>query len=147
MTDIFDIKTFIFWFLYSGDYFFIFWVVIFFIFFYIILHYFFDRKSFVDINTEAIENEKIRKRLEYLIENIDSFSRNIFYREVGIFLRLLIYKKTQDRQIFFMTLQEIQKKIKDEYYILLQEVYYLEFNKNLEDNFEIRKKILEKIKL
>lgn len=147
MTDIFDIKTFIFWFLYSFDYFFIFWVVVFLVIFYLILYYFFDRKPVVNINTEAIENEKIRKRLEYLIENIDNFSKNIFYREVGLFLRLLIYKKTQDRQIFFMTLQEIQKNFKNEYYTLLQEVYYLEFNKNLEDNFEKRKKILEKIKV
>ncbi len=60
---------------------------------------------------------------------------------------MLISKQKEDRRVFFMTLSEIEKNFKSYYFPLLKEVYYLEFNHNLEDNFEVRKKILEKIKV
>lgn len=146
MTDIYDIKTFLFWFIYSFDYFFIIWAIIFFIFFYLLLSFVFKSEK-IKIDTKKIEDDFIRERLEYLIKNIENLSREIFYREVWIFLRNLIFRKFQDKSVFFMTLEEIQKDFKNEYNEILKEVYYLEFNKNLEDNFKIRKNILEKIKL
>lgn len=146
MTDIYDIKTFLFWFIYSFDYFFIIWAIIFFIFFYLLLNFVFKSEK-IKIDTKKIEDDFIRERLEYLIKNIENLSREIFYREVWIFLRNLIFRKFQDKSVFFMTLEEIENNFKNEYNEILKEVYYLEFNKNLEDSFKVRKKILEKIKL
>ncbi len=148
MTDIFDIKILLFSFLSSLDYVIIIFIIVFLVIFYLLLSYFFFWKTpVIKIQTEHISDEKIKQRLEYLVKNVNSFSRDIFYREVGLFLRMLISKQTQDRGIFFMTLSEIEKNFKSKYFSLLREVYYLEFNHNLEDNFEVRKNILEKIKV
>ncbi len=146
MTDIYDIKTFLFWFIYSFDYLFIIWAFVFFVWFYLLLNFVLSSKK-INIDTKKIEDDFIRNRFEYLINNVKILEREIFYREVSIFLRNLIFKKFQDKSVFFMTLEEIQKDFKNEYNEILKEVYYLEFNKNLEDSFKVRKKILEKIKL
>ncbi len=148
MTDIYDIKILLFSFLSSLDYVVIICIIVFLLFFYFLLEYFFLWKPpVIKIQTEHITDEKIKQRLEYLVKNAHTFSRDIFYREVGLFLRMLMSKQTENRAIFFMTLSEVEKNFKSHYFPLLKEVYYLEFNHNLEDNFEVRKNILEKIKV
>ncbi len=147
MTDIYDIKTFLFSFLLSIDYVLIIFIVVFFVLFYILLNYFFDFKGDIKIETKHITDNKIKLRLEYLIKNSEIFSRNIFYREVSLFIKTLIYNKFQDKSVFFMTLAEIENNFKNEYNTILKEVYYLEFDKNLEDSLILRKKILQKIKV
>lgn len=147
MTDIYDIKTFLFSFLLSLDYVLIISIIVFFVLFYVLLNYFFDFKSDIKIETNHISDNKIKLRLEYLINNSWVFSRNIFYREVSLFIKTLIYNKFQDKSVFFMTLEEIEKNFKNEYNLILKEVYYLEFDKNLEDSLILRKKILQKIKV
>ncbi len=147
MTDIFDIKILLFSFLSSLDYIVVISIIVFLIFFYLLLHYFFLAKPSIKIQIEYIDDDKIKQRLEYLVKNVDIFSREIFYREVGLFLKMLISQKYGDKKVFFMTLSEIEKFFKSQYFPLLKEVYYLEFNHNLEDSFEVRKNILEKIKV
>lgn len=147
MTDIYDIKTFLFSFLLSIDYVLIIFIVVFFVLFYILLNYFFDFKGDIKIETKHITDNKIKSRLEYLIDNVWVFSRNIFYREVSLFIKTLIYNKFQDKSVFFMTLAEIENNFKNEYNTILKEVYFLEFDKNLEDSLILRKKILQKIKV
>lgn len=148
MTDIFDIKILFFSFLSSLDYVVIIFIIVFLILFYLLLSYFFFWKpQVIKIQTEHISDEKVKQRLEYLVANVNNFSRDIFYREVGLFLRMLMSRQTEERWIFFMTLSEIEKNFKSKYFSLLKEVYYLEFNHNLEDSFEVRKNILEKIKV
>jgi len=148
MTDIYDIKILLFSFLSSLDYVVVIFIIVFLLFFYFLLEYFFFPQSpGIKLQTEHISDEKIKQRLEYLANNAHTFSRDIFYREVGLFLRMLISKQKEDWRVFFMTLSEIEKNFKSYYFPLLKEVYYLEFNHNLEDNFEVRKKILEKIKV
>lgn len=147
MTDIYDIKTFLFSFLLSIDYVLIIFIIVFLSLFYVLLNYFFDFKADIKIETKHITDNKIKSRLEYLIDNVWVFPRNIFYREVSLFIKTLIYNKFQDKSVFFMTLEEIENNFKNEYNTILKEVYYLEFNKNLEDSLILRKKILQKIKV
>lgn len=147
MIDIYDIKTITFWFLYSLDYlFFIFWIV-FLVSFYFLITYFFWFQYHMFKKIETISDESIKKRLAYLVENRESLPRNIFYREVSLFIKMLIYKEIKDKSIFFMTLSEIEKNIQNKYNDLLKEIYYLEFDNNQIDNLEIRKNILQKIEM
>lgn len=147
MKDINDIQTFIFWFLYSGDYFFIIFWVIFFAAFYFLLQYFFWFKWEMNKKIEKVEDDGLKERLRYLVDNISSMERDIFYREVGIFLKTAIYKDSQDKSVFFMTLSEIEKHFQNSYNTILKEVYYLEFDGKREDSLEIRKNILKKIEV
>lgn len=147
MGDIYDIKTNIFWFIYSIDYLFIIWTIVFLVLFYFLVNYFFNFNNTLIRKVENISDDNIKNRFKYLIENIEKLSREIFYREVSLFIKMLIYKKFKDKSVFFMTLSEIEKYFKNEYNFILKEVYYLEFNKNLEDNFKVRKGILKKIEI
>lgn len=145
MTDIFDIKTFLFWFIYSIDYLFIIWTIVFLILFYFLVRYFFSVDTTLIKKVENITDKWVKDRFDYLVKNIEKLSREIFYREVSLFIKILIYKKFNDKSIFFMTLKEIEKEFKNEYNSILKEVYYLEFNPNEIDNIKIRKNILKKI--
>lgn len=146
MTDIYDIKLQLWQFIYSIDYIVIIFSLLFFIIFYLILKLFFkEEKENIKIDTKDIINKEIKRRFDYIISNIDNFSREIFYREVSIFLRFVISKKNFNNNIFFMTITEVKNNIKSEFIEDLEKVYFLEFNHNLEDNITIRKKIIEKI--
>lgn len=153
MNDIFDIKTFLFWFIYSFNYLFFIWVFVFFVCFYLILNIFFNSSKInidtkkIEIDTKKIEDDFIRERFEYLIQNIENLQRNVFYREVSVFLRNIIFRKFWDKSVFFMTLDEIEKNFKNNYNNIFKEVYLLEFDEKKEDNFKVRKEILEKIKI
>jgi len=147
MTDIYDIKTFLFWFIYSFDYLFIVWTVFFLVFFYFLLNHFFGIDYKLSVKTKSISNDEIKKRFDYLVRNVENFDREIFYREVSLFLKILINKKFGDNRVFFMTLDEIQKTFKNPYNDILKEVYFLEFNDKLEDNLKLRKEILKKIEI
>lgn len=145
MIDIYDIKTITFWFLYSWDYLFLIFWIVFLVSFYFLITYFFWFQYHMSKKIETISDESIRKRFAYLVENRESLPRNIFYREVSIFLKMLVYKEIKDKSIFFMTLSEIEKNIQNKYNALLKEVYYLEFDGQSEDNLEIRKNILQNL--
>lgn len=147
MKDIYDIQTFLFGFLYSGDYFFILFWVIFFAAFYFLLQYFFWFKWEMNKKIEKVEDDGLKERLRYLVDNISSMERDIFYREVGVFLKTAIYKEFQDKSVFFMTLSEIEKHFANSYNSILKEVYYLEFDGKREDSLDIRKNILKKIEV
>lgn len=146
MNDIFDIKTFLFWFIYSFNYLFFIWVFVFFICFYLILNIFFNSNK-INIDTKKIEDDFVRERFEYLIKNVEILQRDVFYREVSVFLRNVIFRKFWDKSVFFMTLDEIEKNFKNNYNNIFKEVYFLEFDEKKEDNFKVRKGILEKIKI
>jgi hypothetical protein len=60
---------------------------------------------------------------------------------------MLIYKKFNDRKVFFMTLNEIENYYNNNYNEILRVVFYIEFNSNLDDNNLIRQEILQKIKI
>ncbi|MDD5769675.1 MAG: hypothetical protein PHE25_01800 [Candidatus Gracilibacteria bacterium] len=146
MTDVYDIKTFLFGFIYSFDYLFIIFGIIFFVLFYLLFVYFFTLdKGFIKQKIESKLENNLENRLNYLFKNINNFSREIFYREVSLFIKMLIFKKFKDKRIFFMTLEEIQNNFKNDYNNILKEIYYFEFNPNIEDNLEIRTKILKKL--
>lgn len=147
MTDIFDIKTFLFWFIYSIDYLFIIWVVIFFILFYFLVKYFFSIDNQLIKKVENITDKWVKDRFDYLVKNIEKLSREIFYREVSLFIKILIYKKFKDKSIFFMTLSEIEKNFKNSHNEILKEVYFLEFNDKLDDSVKLRREILKKIEI
>ncbi len=145
MNDIYDIKLHFWQFIYSIDYIVIIFSLLFFIIFYTILKVFFKEDKKIIIDTKDIINKQIRDRFEYIISNIDIFSRDIFYRELSIFLRFVINKKNFNENIFFMTMTEIKNNIKSEFLDDLEKVYFLEFNHNLEDNHEVRKNLITKI--
>jgi len=118
--------------------------------FYIFLNSFLknEKIKFVLKNEEIkkIEDDFIKERFEYLIKNVEILSREIFYKEVSIFLRNLIFRKFKNNSVFFMTFEEIKKTFKNEYNEILKEVYFIEFDEKKEDSFKVRKEILEKIK-
>lgn len=146
MIDIYDIKTFLFWFIYNFDYLFFIWIFIFFICFYLFLNLFFNinqNKHF--LKTNNITNNELKIIFNYLIENIEKFDREMFYKEVLLFLKMLINKKFNNDKIYFMTLKEIEKTFKSPYNEILRDVYFLEFNNKTNDSFEIRQNILKKI--
>lgn len=145
MRDIYDIKMITFWFLYSTEYTCIVFWIVFLICFYLLVEYFFWFQYHMSKKIETIWDESLKKIFAYLRENRESIPRNIFYREVSLFIKMLVYKETKDKSIFFMTLSEIEKNIQNKYNALLKELYYLEFNEKIEDTSEIRKNILKKI--
>lgn len=104
------------------------------------------RSEIIEVSTDHISDDLLKKRFQYLVDNIQVFSREIFYREIWILIRMIIARRTQNSQVHFMTLWEIKKKFDNikEYYIL-SEVYYLEFDSHKEDTIQIRKQLLEKI--
>ncbi|MBW7955068.1 hypothetical protein H3C61_04620 [Candidatus Gracilibacteria bacterium] len=108
--------------------------------------FFKEEKKEIKIDTKDIINKEIKQRFDYIILNINNFSREIFYREISIFLRFVISKNILNNNIFFMTITEVKNNIKSEFVEDLEKVYFLEFNHNLEDSIDVRKNILEKIK-
>lgn len=147
MDDIYDIKLILFRFIYSIEYIAIILIVIFLFLFYFLLKFSFKEKKEINIETKYIINNQIKKRLDYLIQNIELMSREIFYREVWMFLKFIIENNFDNNRVYSMTLTEIEKYFKTWDFDILKEVYFLEFNSNLEDSFEVRKNILEKIKV
>lgn len=150
MTDIHDIQTYIFWFFYSLHYFLLLGIIVFFVVFYFWLQYYLQHikpKNEIKEKILEMENDSLKQRFQYLLENIRVLERNLFYREIWIFLKFTISKQTNKTNIFYMTLEEIKKEISSDYTEILEEVYYLEFDKNRVDNLEKRYEILKKIEV
>lgn len=150
MKEIHDIQTYVFWFFYSLHYFVLLAIILFFVCFYIGLQYYFHHikpKNEIEEKIEDIEDDGLKQRFHYLLDNVRSLERHLFYREVWIFLKFAINKQTHNPNIFYMTLQEIKKHITCDYNDILEEVYYLEFDKNRVDNLEKRYEILKKIEM
>jgi len=151
MQDIFDIQWFFLWFLFSSQYFLLLWVVIFFAWYYFLLRYYLSGKYNNEIKdqkqTEKIENNNdiLTQRLHYLFANITVFSPSIFYREVWIFLRKCMIEEYGDKNISFMTGDEIKRNFPSKYWEIFQEVYLYEFDSSKVDSIEKREKILKNI--
>ena len=145
--DIYDIKTIFFWFIYSLDYFIIIFIIVFFIWFYFLLNYFLYLPRKENFKKEIIVNDEdlMWRRLKYIQDNIANFSKEVFYREFSLFIKTLIFNVYKDKSIFFMTLDEIEKKYKSKYIEIFKEVYFLEFDKSKEDNINIRNNLLSKV--
>jgi len=149
MTDLYDIKIDIFHFLYSYDYLVFILIIVFLFLFYSILYYVLNYNYKKDIKIELNWNDFLKERYEYILSNI-SLPRDIFYRELGLFLKYVILNelKIDNKKVFFMTYSEIKNTFANSKYMsIFEEVYFLEFNYKKEDSLSERKRILEKIKI
>lgn len=148
MSDIYDIKTFLFWFLTSVDVSVFLGAILFFVFFYILIVAFFTpEKQEISIDISHIDDDFIKKRFQYILDNASHLERSIFYREVNIFLRNLIQKDTLRNDIFTLTLDEIEKNIQTSHFEVLKNTYFLQFNPSQKDWLDVRKNLLEQIKI
>lgn len=147
MTDIYDIKILVFWWITSTDHMILVVIFIFLFLFFILLGvYFFQNEPKKVIQQETPVDDLV-KRKQFIKENIEDFSRSIFYREVGILLRFLVLRKYKNYEIFTLTLEELLKKYPSKYDGLIKEVYFLEFNDSLEESIKKRKQIVEQIEV
>lgn len=147
MTDIYDIKILVFWWITSTDHIILAVIFIFLFLFFILLGvYFFQNEPKKVIQQETPVDDLV-KRKQFIKENIEDFSRSIFYREVGILLRFLVLRKYKNYEIFTLTLEELLKKYPSKYDGLIKEVYFLEFNDSLEESIKKRKQIVEQIEV
>lgn len=149
MTDIYDIKQNILWL--PIDLFYSVVFVLFYIFFYIILSKYLNKDKV--LKEEIIEKESITKgKVDYIeiLEEIKNkylnSSKEIFYSKLSEVIRLFL-EENQEKPISKMTFEEIkslnlEKNIEN----IIKDIYFKEFQKDIEDNYELRKKVLDEVK-
>ena len=147
MTDIYGIKPLLLWncinLIYS---------LIFIIFFAIIYFILFKKGTKQIVQKEVIIEKPKIKNIDYatliqeLENNLDNYSSEEFYHEIDKILRLYL-SSIWFNNIQTLTLTELKKRELDEIFInLLKSIYFKEYTQNLEDNIEVRKEFLEKLK-
>lgn len=150
MTDINDIKTIIFWFIYSYKYLILFIFILFIVFYYYLLTKYFKKENLkektIEKKEEIIEENELKNKLLELENDINILPREIFYDEILNILKDLTYKNFKDENIYTSTLKELKENYNLEYYYIFKEAYFHQFNENLEDNYDIRKNIIEETK-
>jgi hypothetical protein len=152
MTDIYDLKNIFFGFIYSYKYFIIIFSLVFIIFYYLLLNKFFKKAEIIvekkefEVKKEVIENGELKNRLIELERDIKTLPREIFYNEILNILKGFTYKNFNDENIYTFTLKEIKENYNLEYFYILKESYFHQFDESLEDNIETRKHIIEETK-
>lgn len=148
MTDIYDIKPLLFW-----DYANLIISLVFIIIF-VIVYFILFKKENRQIKVKKkviIEISKIKKvdyisLLQDLESNLETYNSEIFYHKVDKILRLYL-SSIWFKKIEFLTLTELENLKIDKIFIdLLKSIYFKEYSKNIEDNIELRKKYLWKLK-
>lgn len=150
MTDIYDIKANMLWL--PFDIIFSLLFIIFFIIFYIILNKYFNKeeKENVDILQCNMSTEKENKDYLEILKNIEEnyvwSQSEIFYAKLDEVLRDFLEEK-QEIPISKMTFEEI-KSLNLEIGLekLIKKIYFREFDKNISDNIDSRKEVLEEVR-
>jgi len=147
MTDIYDIKDLLLW-----DYANLIYSLIFIILFVLAYFILFKKGTKQVIKQEVIQEKPKIKNIDYatliqdLENNLDNYSSEEFYHKIDKILRLYLSSIWFDN-IQTLTLTELEKIKLDEIFInLLKSIYFKEYAQNIEDNIELRKEFLEKLK-
>lgn len=147
MTDIYDIKPLLLWNCINLIYSLIF--IVLFVLAYFIL---FKKGTKQVIKQEVIQEKPKIKNIDYatliqeLENNLDNYSSEEFYHKIDKILRLYL-SSIWFNNIQTLTLIELEKIKLDEIFVnLLKSIYFKEYAQNLEDNIELRKEFLEKLK-
>ncbi len=147
MTDIYDIKPLLLWNCINLIYSLIF--IVLFVLAYFIL---FKKETKQVIKQEVIQEKPKIKNIDYipliqeLENNLDNYSSEEFYHKIDKILRLYL-SSIWFNNIQTLTLIELEKIKLDEIFVnLLKSIYFKEYAQNLEDNIELRKEFLEKLK-
>lgn len=146
MTDIYDIKGIVLWYIFDIKYSFIY--ILFLIVLYIL--WFLMNKNKNNIKQENIVKKVVKIDFDKLLDDINqkylSSDKNLFYTKLTSFLReLLEYKWYKD--ISKMTFDEISRlDINNNIKYILKNIYFKEYVKKIEDSEEIRKNLILEIK-
>lgn len=147
MVDIYDIKYKIFELFFPITYTIFIFLIVFILFYFFVLKIFFNEEKNTKKEEVIIKIDKIKEKLKYLEDNIESLNRSIFYKEVDRLIRNIIFRDTKNTNIFFATLSEIKNIFWDEdFYLIFKKNYFLIFDDKENDNLEVRKEILQNIK-
>lgn len=147
MVDIYDIKYKIFELFFPITYTIFIFLIVFILFYFFVLKIFFKEEKNTKKEEVIIKIDKIKEKLKYLEDNIESLNRSIFYKEVDRLIRNIIFRDTKNTNIFFATLSEIRNIFWDEdFYLIFKKNYFLIFDDKENDNLEVRKEILQNIK-
>lgn len=151
MTDIYDIKTILLWMPFSIIYSLIYIFLI--IWIYFLSKYLNKNKlnkkeikiDYVQKIKENVDYENIFRKLE---KDYKELKPNIFYKNLSYIVRWYLEQEKNINNISKMTFEEIQKlKLGNEKEKLIKKIYFNEFRENINDNEEIRKKILREIEI
>lgn len=146
MIDIFDIRGNILWL--PFDFVYIILYALFLLFLYFIFRYLDNKKviSLTQIDNSLYEKEQINYL--FLLENIDiNLEKNIFYSEIISIFRDFLDEKIW-KNISNMTFSEIKNlSLEENIESLICSIYFKEYKSEIEDNIELRKKILNEVKL
>ena len=107
----------------------------------IILLYFLYKKYF----TKKIP-EIFIKNYNYILENIDNFTDELFYRELELFIKKVISIKFKKPEIYFLKPNLITKVYNWKIVTLLKEVDEYSKNIDLKSNKKLKKKLLKDLK-
>ena len=147
MTDIYDIKPLLLWNCINLIYSLIFIVL------FVLAYFILFKKGTKQVIKQEVVQEKAKiKNIDYatliqeLENNLDNYSSEEFYHKIDKILRLYL-SSIWFNNIQTLTLIELEKIKLDEIFInLLKSIYFKEYAQNLEDNIELRKEFLEKLK-
>jgi len=143
MTDIYDIKAIIFWVPINILYSLIILLIL------IIAYWFLFKttKKQEVIEFKIPEIRKIYHLIEDLEENIQTYKTDEFYHQLDKILRLYLSNKKRIHNIEELTLKEMEQLDLDSVFIdILKNIYFKEYAKDIEDNLNVRKEYLEKLK-
>lgn len=150
MNDIYDIKANILWLPINLFYSLVF--VLFYIFFYVILSKYLNKDKEKKVKMLHCNISTKKEEINYIniLKNIEekylTSSKEIFYSKLSQLIRLFL-EENQKKPISKMTFEEIkslnlEKNIEN----IIKDIYFKEFQKDIEDNEELRKKVLEEVK-
>jgi len=126
--------------------------VLFYIFFYVILNKYLNKDKEKKVELLHCNSSTKKEEINYIniLKNIEekylASSKEIFYSKLSELIRLFLEEK-QEKPISKMTFEEIrslnlEKNIEN----IIKDIYFKEFQKYIEDNEELRKKILEEVR-
>ncbi len=149
MTDIYDIKDLLLWFPLNIFNTIIFLLFLFFIFF---LDKIFFKKKNIKIVKKIKKGEVIVKKTDFnkILSNFEKKYLDkdfqIFYSKLAYILKEII-KQKENKDVSKMTFKEIEKfSLDNDLKNLIKQIYFREYSKDLDDNVEIRKSLINKVK-
>lgn len=86
------------------------------------------------------------KNYNYILENLDEFSDELFYRELELFIKKVISIKFKKPEIYFLKPNLITKVYNWKIVTLLKEVDEYSKNIDLKSNKKLKKKLLKDLK-
>ncbi len=86
------------------------------------------------------------KNYNYILENIDNFTDELFYRELELFIKKVISIKFKKPEIYFLKPNLITKVYNWKIVTLLKEVDEYSKNIDLKSNKKLKKKLLKDLK-